>query len=232
MTKHETLSQNPSTSVKADERIAANKMLDHPYYRDWVAGELSRESLKDYAEQYFHHVETFPRAVSMTHALCDDREGRRMLAENLAEEEGVEAGKTDHPALWMQFAQSMGASRDSVANARLYEGTTNLIDAFRRLSRKSYAAGLGALYAYESQMPDVARTKIDGLKRNYGVDDEDALRFFSVHEVADDEHAEVCRKLLDDLDGAESDEAADAAEELSRALLGFLDSVDEARRVH
>lgn len=229
MTKHDTLSQNPTTSVKADERVAANRMLDHKFYRDWTAGALSRETLKDYAEQYFHHVDAFPRAISMTHAQCDSREGRRMLAENLAEEEGVEAGKTDHPELWMQFAEGIGANRTKVLDTALYAGTQGLIDAFRRLSQKSYAAGLGALYAYESQIPDIARTKIDGLKQNYGVDEERTLKFFTVHETADEEHAQVIRNLLDQLSEKESNEAVAAAEELSAALLGFLDSVEAAR---
>ncbi|MHA7871793.1 MAG: CADD family putative folate metabolism protein [Hyphococcus sp.] len=222
--------QQRSTSAKADAAIAANRMLDHKFYRDWVAGALSLDTLRDYAEQYFHHVDVFPQAVSMTHAQCDSREGRRMLAENLAEEEGVEAGKTDHPELWMQFAEGLGAERRDVLDATLYDGTQGLIDAFRRLSRKSYAAGLGALYAYESQIPEVARTKIDGLRKNYGVEDGRTLKFFTVHEHADEEHAAVCRKLLDQLPEEDRDEAVAAAKELSVALLGFLDGVESARQ--
>ncbi len=56
----------------------------------------SLDTLRAYARQYFHHVEAFPRAVSAVHSACPDRDGRRMLAENLAEEEGIEAGKQDH----------------------------------------------------------------------------------------------------------------------------------------
>ncbi len=216
-------------SARVDAVIATRKMLDHPFYKAWVAGELTRDTLRDYAAQYFHHVEFFPRAVSMTHALCDDRTGRRMLAENLAEEEGVEASKTDHPQLWMQFAEGMGASRDGVEGAQLNPETQGLIDAFRSLSRKSYAAGLAALYAYESQIPDVARTKIDGLKANYGVDDADTLRFFTVHEAADEEHAQVCRELLDKLPADQADEAIEAAGALAGALWGFLDGVERTR---
>ncbi|MBI1391185.1 MAG: CADD family putative folate metabolism protein [Alphaproteobacteria bacterium] len=220
---------NFSTSSRADAAIAERRMLDHKFYRDWMAGALTQETLTDYAEQYFHHVEAFPRAVSMTHALCESRNGRRMLAENLAEEEGVEEGKTDHPELWMQFAEGMGATRSGVKEAALYPETTGLIDAFRRLSRRSYAAGLGALYAYESQIPDVARSKIDGLRANYGVTDDRTLKFFTVHEVADEVHAEVCRQLLDELDGENAEDAVAAARELSESLLGFLDGVERAR---
>ncbi|MGF1544678.1 MAG: CADD family putative folate metabolism protein [Parvularculaceae bacterium] len=219
-----------TTSERAARATARQLMLDHPYYRAWVAGELDMATLRDYAEQYFHHVDAFPRAVSRTHAACEDRDGRRMLAENLAEEEGVESGKTDHPELWMQFAEGLGASRRDVEAARLNDETSALIEAFRRLSAKSYAAGLGALFAYESQIPDVARTKIEGLKVRYGVDDPRSLKFFTVHEKADEEHAAVCRELLDRLSPAEADEAVAAADELAGALWGFLDGVEATRQ--
>jgi pyrroloquinoline-quinone synthase len=85
-----------STAARIDAAIAPHAMLAHPFYQAWSAGKLTKEALAAYAMQYFHHVEAFPQAVSATHANCPDREGRRLLAENLAEEEGVEAGKTDH----------------------------------------------------------------------------------------------------------------------------------------
>ena len=60
-------------------------MLSHPFYQAWTEGRLPLDTLRAYARQYFHHVEAFPRAVSAVHSACPDRDGRRMLAENLAE---------------------------------------------------------------------------------------------------------------------------------------------------
>ena len=57
-------------------------MLKHPFYQAWTEGRLPLDTLRDYARQYFHHVEAFPRAVSAVHSACPDRDGRRMLAEN------------------------------------------------------------------------------------------------------------------------------------------------------
>ncbi|MEM9704551.1 MAG: CADD family putative folate metabolism protein [Pseudomonadota bacterium] len=223
-------SEHNSTSRRADSAINAKRMLDHPYYKDWVAGRLDIETLQDYARQYFHHVEAFPRAVSQAHCLCDDAEGRRMLAENLAEEEGVADGKTDHPTLWLEFAEGLGACSDSVREATVRPETQQLIKAFRDLSSKSFASALGALYAYESQIPDIARTKIDGLKTQYKIDDPRTLKFFTVHEAADEEHAEVCRDLMDRLEADEAADAVDAAGALANALWVFLDGVDNERR--
>ena len=215
-----------TTSSLIDSKIAERAMLKHPFYQAWTEGRLPIDTLRGYARQYFHHVEAFPRAVSAVHSSCPDRDGRRMLAENLAEEEGIEAGKQDHAALWLMFAAGLGESEEGVRAEVLNPETEGLIETFRKLSRQSYAAGLGALYAYESQFPNVASAKIEGLTDRYGIKDEETLRFFRVHESADVEHSSVCRALLDRLPESEKAEAIAAGEELSRALWNFLSGVE------
>jgi len=170
--------------------------------------------------------------VSAVHSACPDRDGRRMLAENLAEEEGVEAGKQDHANLWLMFAAGLGERDDAVRAQRLNPETQALIDTFRKLSRRSYASGLGALYAYESQFPAVASAKIEGLIDRYGIADEATLRFFRVHQSADVEHSSVCRALLDRLPADEREEAIAAGEELARALWNFLSGVEARETVN
>ena len=215
-----------SISSLIDSKVAERAMLRHPFYQAWTEGRLSLDTLRFYARQYFHHVEAFPRAVSAVHSACPDRDGRKMLAENLAEEEGIEAGKQDHATLWLMFAGGLGEDEARVREQELNPETVALIDTFRRLSRKSYASGLGALYAYESQFPGVASAKIEGLIDRYGIDDEETLRFFRVHEYADVEHSAVCRELLDRLPEAEQAEAVAAGEELAGALWNFLSGVE------
>lgn len=215
-----------AVSAQIDAAVAQRAMLKHPFYQAWTEGRLPLDTLRAYARQYFHHVEAFPRAVSAVHSGCPDRDGRRMLAENLAEEEGIDAGKQDHATLWMMFACGLGENEEAVRAQALNAETQHLIDTFRRLSRKSYASGLGALYAYESQFPAVATAKIDGLIERYGVSDEETLRFFKVHQSADVEHSDVCRRLLDRLPEADRAEALTASEELADALWGFLSGVE------
>ena len=221
-----------STSTRIDSKVAERAMLSHPFYQAWTEGRLPLDTLRTYARQYFHHVEAFPRAVSAVHSACPDRDGRRMLAENLAEEEGIEAGKQDHVSLWMMFACGLGESEEAVRGQQLNAETQALIDTFRKLSRQSYAAGLGALYAYESQFPLVAAAKIQGLIDRYGITDEETLRFFRVHESADVQHSDVCRMLLDRLQTDEQAEAVAAGEELAGALWNFLSGVEARASVH
>ena len=213
-------------STAIDAMVEAQAMLSHPFYQAWTEGRLPLDTLRAYARQYFHHVEAFPRAVSAVHSACPDRDGRRMLAENLAEEEGVECGKQDHATLWLMFACGLGEDEASVRAQQLNPETAALIDTFRRLSRRSYAAGLGALYAYESQFPGVATAKIEGLVDRYGIADEETLRFFRVHATADVEHSAVCRALLDRLPDDQKAEAVAAGDELAGALWNFLSGVE------
>jgi len=215
-----------TVSTAIDSKVAERAMLKHPFYQAWTEGRLPLDTLKAYARQYFHHVEAFPRAVSAVHSACEDRDGRRMLTENLAEEEGIGAGKQDHAALWMMFACGLGEDEPSVRAQELNPETQALIDTFRKLSRRSYASGLGALYAYESQFPGVASAKIEGLIDRYGISDEQTLRFFRVHESADVEHSAVCRRLLDRLPDEQRDEAIRAGEDLAGALWNFLSGVE------
>ncbi|MGE3142628.1 MAG: CADD family putative folate metabolism protein [Hyphomonadaceae bacterium] len=216
-----------STAAAVDAAVAPYAMLSHAFYRAWEEGKLSHAALREYSRQYFHHVEAFPRAVSATHAQCPDVAGRRMLAENLAEEEGLGEGRDAHADLWLDFAAALGADEAEVRAAHLHPETQALIDTFRTLSRQSYAAGLGALYAYESQLPAIAATKIAGLER-YGVREARGVRFFAVHEEADVAHAAVCRQLLDALPAGERAEAVEAGAALAQALYGFLDGMERS----
>jgi pyrroloquinoline-quinone synthase len=221
-----------TTSTLIDTKVAERAMLSHPFYQAWTEGRLPLDTLRAYARQYFHHVEAFPRAVSAVHSACPDRDGRRMLAENLAEEEGLEAGKQDHAGLWLMFAAGIGETEDAVRAQELNAETRALIDTFRTLSRRSYPSGLGALYAYESQFPAVASAKIEGLIDRYGIRNEETLRFFRVHESADVEHSSVCRSLLDRLPEEEKPEAVAAGEELAGALWNFLSGVEARSTVN
>ena len=221
-----------STAQLIDSKVAERAMLSHPFYQAWTEGRLPLDTLRAYAGQYFHHVEAFPRAVSAVHSACPDRDGRRMLAENLAEEEGLEAGKQDHASLWLMFACGLGEDEASVRAQQLNPETEALIATFRRLSRRSYASGLGALYAYESQFPGVATAKIEGLIDRYGIADEQTLRFFHVHATADVEHSSVCRQLLDRLPADQKAEAIAAGNELAGALWNFLSGVEATAAVN
>ena len=177
-----------------DKDIAAKHLLKHPFYLAWTRGELSREALADYARQYYQHVAAFPRYLSAIHANCDDQSTRTELLNNLIDEE---AGSPNHPQLWLNFAEGLGVSAWDAQNAEKWPETKHLIDTFRSVCRDgSTAEGLAALYAYESQVPAICESKIDGLKKHYGFADPKHYEYFSVHIEADREHSAAEQRLL------------------------------------
>ncbi|HVB81891.1 MAG TPA: CADD family putative folate metabolism protein [Candidatus Binataceae bacterium] len=208
-----------------DSMVSARHLLQHPFYQDWSAGLLSRSALRDYAAQYYRHVEAFPRYLSAIHSRCDDLATRQALLENLIEEE---RGERNHPELWIRFAHGLGVSRDEVRSAIPRASTRNLVETFSYLSREaSLEAGLAALYVYESQMPAVAEAKIDGLKRFYGIESAETVAFFSVHREADADHARTGATLIEKLaDTPERESAVIAAADRSiGALWTMLDGI-------
>ena len=178
-----------------DQQIAAKHLLTHPFYLAWTRGELSKEALTDYAQQYYQHVAAFPTYLSALHAKCDDQPTRKQLLSNLIDEE---AGTPNHPELWLQFADSLGTSTDEVRATKTQPETAALIGTFRSVcANGSTADGLAALYAYESQIPAVSESKIGGLKKHYGFSDPKSYQYFSVHIEADREHSAAEREMLE-----------------------------------
>jgi pyrroloquinoline-quinone synthase len=179
-----------------DARVAERGLLQHPFYQRWTKGELTIPILQDYAKQYYRHVAAFPTYVSAVHSHTEDQATRRRLLANLMDEE---AGNPNHPELWMQFAEGLGVEREDVEATEPRPDTSNLVETLRSICRDgSTAEGLAALYAYESQIPAVSESKIDGLQRFYGIADDDTLAYFRVHIEADREHSAVERKLLEE----------------------------------
>ena len=177
-----------------DNDIAAKHLLKHPFYLAWTRGELSREALADYAGQYYHHVAAFPTYLSAAHAKCEDQNARKQLLANLIDEE---AGPPNHPELWLKFAEGLSVSDVEARNTTKEPETKNLIDAFRLVcGNRSTAEALAALYAYESQIPAVCQSKIEGLKNHYGFSNPEHYQYFTVHIEADREHSATERKLL------------------------------------
>ena len=215
-------------SKKLNKKLDQYHLLNHPFYKSWNEGKLTREIIKDYAEQYYQHVKAFPRYISATHSICEDIEKRKILLENLQDEENPNA---DHPKLWKNFALAMGADPDKIENVKREWFTNDMIENFFYQARKSYAEGLASLYTYERQIPEIAETKIRGLKNFYGVTSKEGLEFFEAHKAADVIHRKECEKLLDALTEEEKVKAEKASMLTARYLWNFLSGMSTKHKI-
>jgi len=207
-------------SKELNKKLDRYHLLTHPFYQVfWNEGKLTREIIKDYAEQYYQHVKAFPRYISATHSICDDIEKRKILLENLNDEENADG---DHPKLWKNFAAAVGADKEKIDSIEPDWFTKDMIENFFSQARSSYAEGLASLYTYERQIPEIAETKIQGLKKFYGVKSKEGLEFFEAHKSADVIHRAECEKLLDSLSKEEQEKAEKASVLTARYLWNFL----------
>ncbi len=207
---------------RLDAAIAEKSLLKHPFYQDWQAGKLSREALQLYAAQYYKHVEAFPKHLRV---LAARTEGplQGLIRENLAEEENPEG---PHPKLWRDFAAAVGVGEDDITCCPALPGTQAVVQKFREIcGDRSVAEAIATLYAYEAQVPEIATTKMDGLRKFYGVTQEEGLAYFAVHEETDKLHRASWRRWLEEHADGNEDEIVATAQEALNALWGALDAV-------
>ena len=89
------------------EKLDKFHLLKHPFYQIyWNEGKLTREIIKDYAEQYYQRAR-FPNTLSVP-TLFGGYEKEEFL-ENLQDEENKDG---DHPKLWKNFAKALGADQN------------------------------------------------------------------------------------------------------------------------
>jgi pyrroloquinoline-quinone synthase len=204
-----------------ERRIDARHLLTHPFYTQWQAGTLPREALQEYARQYYAFESSFPRFLSALHSRTERADVRQALLENLWDEEH---GSSNHAELWLRFAEGIGVDRDDVRGATWNEGSRALIDTYSRITTEApVAAGVAAVYAYERQVPAVAKAKIEGLRAHFDVDDPRALSFFEVHSTLDVEHAEAERGIVADLGTGVEEDVLEATSAALDAWWEFLD---------
>jgi len=209
-----------------DALIFERSILRHPFYRAWERGELTHAQLATYARIYYPHVEAFPRYLEAAIGHAEDAGIRAELTDNLADER---ANPAPHDALWLDFAEGVGADRATVSAAAPHPAAAAAVASFHALASASLAEGLAALYAYESQQPEVSRTKMQGLRTHYAIDDDATLAYFAVHEAADVRHRagerDGIRACLDA--GVPAAVVQRAASDALDAYWGLLDGVCE-----
>ncbi len=230
------MTTNITLKQKINAVIGAKSLLKHPFYVAWTEGKLSKEQLRHYAEQYFYNVLAEPTYLSAVHfntphmhsaENSGDISVRQEVLKNLIDEEH---GDKNHPALWKSFAFALGSTDQSLANAKALPNTDKLVSTFRDLClNRPFYAGLAALHAFESQVPEIAAVKIDGLAKFYGMNNPEDYEFFSVHQEADVYHSQaewaIIERFADTPEKME--EVLAATKEACDALWNFLDGIHE-----
>ena len=213
---------------RLDDATADKRLLEHPFYKAWAAGTLTRDDLAFYSTQYWRQVEAFPGYLESLAQRMEPGTARTSIESNLADERD-----DDHPSLWVRFAEELGRERKVLEDTKTESETAACVDSFRDATTKaSVPFALGALYAYESQTPEVADTKVKGLREHYGMEGP-ATEYFQLHGELDVEHSRelagaIAEVATNDEDLAEAEAGARAG---AAAIYGLLDGVARVRDI-
>ena len=195
---------------RCDEIVAKHSLLQHPFYLAWSDGTLPVPALKDYARDYG----TFIRTVGL---------GWEAVGE--AHIASVEEG---HAEVWANtFAAGLDASVGTKAQT---PQVASLVETARELFADRVAA-LGALYAFESQQPFTAQSKLAGLKAHYAQLPACCGEYFRLHEDDLDEPALLAAKM-EALSEDDQQTVSGACERMSRSLHDALTGLYAPYRVH
>ena len=136
--------------MKLIERIDAARerwnVLEHPFYKRWSCGELTRDELAHYAGEYRHAVV----ALADTAGKTGHEEHAREEAEHVCA-----LGRVRRRLRRPRRIASRAPRRPSASVA--WTAPENRHEA------------LAVMYAIEAGQPAVSQTKLDGLAEHYGV---------------------------------------------------------------
>ncbi len=171
-----------------DEIIEEKSLLKHPFYQMWSDGKLSLESLAGYSKEYFQLVKEVPNFMSPI-IEKSPKEYSGELISNQKEE-------SEHIALWINFAKSLGVSQNELENYPGFEKTREAVSALANLMN-SFEEGSCAMYAFEKEIPKISQTKLDGLAKFYGISTAEATEYFKLHLEADIRHSAAWRNIIE-----------------------------------
>jgi pyrroloquinoline-quinone synthase len=202
---------------RIDSEIEKRSLLKHPFYKMWSEGKLTLDHLQGYSKEYFQLVKTVPRFVESIVQATDNFDA---IINNAREE-------AEHVELWVRFATALGVSKSDLVSYGGSEKTNEAVANLMALANLTSEEAVAAMYAYEMELPKISRSKIDGLKKLYGMDSEDATKYFEIHEEADVRHAQVWREILQRTPPERQESAFNAAIKSLQAQNMLLDSVHE-----
>jgi pyrroloquinoline-quinone synthase len=202
---------------RIDSEIEKRSLLKHSFYKMWSEGKLTIDHLQGYSKEYFQLVKAIPKFVE---SIAKNGTDNSDVAGNAKEE-------AEHVEPWVRFAAALGVSRSDLVDYDGADKTNAAVAKMMGLANASSEEAVAAMYAYEMELPKISRSKIDGLKKYYGMDSEGATKYFEIHEEADIRHAQVWREILGKMPADRQEAAFNAAVESLKAQNMLLDSVQE-----
>src|ERR671916_1571131 len=205
---------------RIDYEIEKHSLLKHVFYQMWSEGKLTINHLQGYSKEYFQLVKVVPKFVENIFNVIADPSLKRAVGQNLKEE-------SEHIEPWIMFSTAMGVQRSDLTSYKGENETNMAVSTLSQLTERSLEEAVAAMYAYEKELPKISRSKIDGLKKFYGMQSNEATKYLEIHEEVDVRHAQVWRENLQSIQSERQEATFNAAIKSLQAQNKLLDAVYE-----
>lgn len=205
---------------RIDYEIEKHSLLKHVFYQMWSEGKLTINHLQGYSKEYFQLVKVVPKFVENIFNVIADPSLKRAVGQNLKEE-------SEHIEPWIMFSTAMGVQRNDLTSYKGENETNMAVSTLSQLTERSLEEAVAAMYAYEKELPKISKSKIDGLKKFYGVQSNEATKYLEIHEEVDLRHSEVWKNILKTIPEEKQERALNAAISSLEAQNKLLDSVQK-----
>lgn len=153
---------------------------ERTFFRKFVEGRLTRQSLQSYYKHLYHECCSFVRLVSAVHAFAEQRDQREALGHNLVDEYGHGERGMDHPSLAIRVGRAVGLTEQEIEEHGLFPEVAAEFEKLKALAFSSFIEGLAVLVTIEADLPIRHRLMHDALVQHYGVDAGE-LRYYAEH---------------------------------------------------
>jgi len=179
-----------------------------PVYQMLYSGAMTKRQLQEFVGQF----SLFPLYNHNYHGrlyiICPDHRWRSRIAE-VTYEEGTGrlfAGGVAHHELYLRFGEAVGISRRELYDWPLCAEGIAYMQWFMDICGRSFIEGASAhMLASEAVGMTLYVDVANALRKHYGLSEE-GVRFWTVHAVADEDHTDIGRQLLDEFARTEQDQ--------------------------
>jgi len=195
------------TLARIDEIHAEKRFWDRPMWKGLIDGSHTKPMVQEFARQHgivpLHNHNYHGRL----YVVCPDPVWREKIAEVVYEEGTglLYADGIPHNELYCRFGEGLGINREDMWNTDYCAGALSFKAYFQNMCGKNFLEGVAAhMLGGEAQGPGYFGKIASTLKDRFGLNDEH-VAFWTVHDVADEDHSDIGRELLDQFATSEAD---------------------------
>ncbi|NIO07269.1 MAG: hypothetical protein GTO40_04435 [Deltaproteobacteria bacterium] len=167
-----------------------NHSKNHPFFKLWVQGKLTKKQTALYCIQHHYYVTDYINWLAYEASQVPHRDVKAYLFENLGDEE---SGEDRHLDMLTDYVEVCGLNRDDIENEKSLPATEALQNwGWRLVYQRPWQAALAGMFVgLESQFLDICKELVPALHKHYGWSSGDReIRFFEQHITADEIHGQ------------------------------------------